>query len=348
MNKKNLLKKVTSSKIKVYLALIPASLVLVSCTNSDINTAQEFSAASNALQQLNTDVAKDIYNSCIRSNTWLAKGTSGSRQNMRDALKICDKEFRPNSVRTEQAGRILVEYFKAIGALATEDRNAVKTRFEGIGTELQALKGLKPDTIKTGLNITTFLSNLILSDFRRENLKTAVVCTDNDIQIYSTGLSNFIDELYVKELLDEEIDSVMRYSGGYRSPLTNKTNLLLEAGSPEVFTSLQEIQLKRDQTLRTEISKVIDKKNTGSAYVTLIQATATAHADLKRIFNNGKNNLSPELTAKCKEYTNRKINDVTFLKQEISQSELVQVKEVAKAYAKKITPILASIKGQSK
>ncbi len=363
IDKEKLLEKTTFSRIKKFLTLIPASLVLVSCTSSDIKTAKEFGDASNALGQLNTAVADDIYNSCARSSTWFARGTADTRQNMRDALKICDTIFRPNSVQTKVAGGVIVEYVGAIGALATEDRNIVRTRFEEIGTALQGLKvqtgnstfQLEQNTIDTGVNIATFLTNLFLGDFRRKNLKAAIVCTDKDIQAYSAGLANFIDELYVQALLDDEIDSVTRYFGGYRSPLTNKTNLLLDSGSPEVFTSLQDTQLKRGQDLRTEISKVIDKKNVGATYATLIRATAAAHADLKRIFSNGKDELSPELTAKCNEYfaknsSNRismKNPETDSLNQEISQSELKQVRKVAKAYISKVMPLMARIKQQS-
>ncbi|MBN3879182.1 MULTISPECIES: hypothetical protein [unclassified Nostoc] len=364
IEKKKTLEKTTFLKIKIFLTLIPASLVLSSCTSSDIKTAKGFGDASNALEQLNTAVADDIYNSCTRSSTWLALGTSETRQNMRDAIKDCDTMFRPNSVRTKIAGEVIVEYVGAIGSLATEDRNTVKTEFEEIGTALQGLKvktknsppfQFKQNTIDTGVNIATFLTNLFLGNFRRKNLKAAIVCTDKDIQTYSAGLASFIDELYVKALLDDEIDSITRYFGAYRSPLTDKTNLLLNSDSPEVFTSLQDTQLKRDRDMQDEISKVISKKNTGAAYVTLIQTTAAAHADLKRIFNDGKDNLSPELTAKCNKYFARNSSNIITMKtpgtdslnQEISQSELEQIRKVAKAYNSKVMPLLAHIKQQS-
>jgi hypothetical protein len=350
-------------RIKIILTLIPASLVLGSCTSSDIKAAKGFGDTSNALAQLNISVADDIYNSCARSSNWIARGTANTRQNMRDTIKTCDTIFRPNSVQTKIAGGLLVEYVGAIGALATEDRNTVKTRFEEIGTALEGLKvqagnstfQLQKNTIDTGVNIATFLTNLFLSDFRRQNLKSAIVCTDKDIQNYSSGLGIFIDELYVKALLDDEIDSVTRYFGGYRSPLTDKTNMLLDSGSPEVFTSLQETQLKRDQDLRIEISKVVDKKNIGATYVSLIQATAAAHADLKRIFNDGNDGLSTELTAKCNRYFAKnnnsrvsiKTSDTDFLDQEISQSELEQIRKVAKAYTSKVTLLLARAKQHS-
>jgi len=361
--RQKLLEKIVGSSIKIILALIPAPLALSGCTSRDIKTAQAFSEISETLKESNTTVAQDIYDSCSRSSTWLARGTADTRQNMRDALKVCDTIFRPNSVRTEIAGQLLAEYVGAIGDLATEDRQAVRTRFEEVGTALQGLTvqtgdstfQLKQNTIDTGVEIAAFLTNLIQNDFRRRNLKAAIVCTDQDIQSYSADLASFINELYVQALLDDEIDSITRYFGGYRSPLTDATNLLLDSGSPEVFTSLQETQINRDQELRTEISKVIERKNTASAYVTLIQETATAHADLKHIFNNGKDELSPELTTKCNQYfakdsgskVSMKTLETDFLNQEISQSELEQVRKVAIAYTNKVIPLLERLKQKS-
>jgi hypothetical protein len=342
---------------KAMLAIIPVSLLISSCTSSDIKTAKEFGAILNKMRLLNTSVANDIYDSCTRSSAWIARGTPGTRNNMRDALKVCDTEFRPNSVRTEIAGNVLTEYIGAIDALATEDRSTVKTRFEEIGSALGGLKvqsgdstlQLKQNTIDTGVRIATFLTNLILNDVRRKNLKAAIVCTDADIQAYSIDLAIFINELYIKALLDDEIDSVTRYFGGYRSPLTNKTNLLLDTEFPETFTSLQNTQLKRDQDLRSEISKIVEKKNMGGSYVTLIQATATAHSDLKNIFNKGSNELSPKLQVQCKEYFNKKQNRVAvnnpmennFLNQEISKSELEKIRKISREYTIKVKPILS-------
>ena len=351
------MKNTVLARMKVLIALIPISLVVNSCANSDIKTAQKFGEVSDQLGQLNAEVAKDIYESCARSSVWLARGTSGTRQNMRSALQNCDEIFRPNSVNTEIAGNLLIEYVRAIGTLATEDRETVGTRFEDIGKALKEIKietggseaepsvfQLQPDTVETGVRIATFITNFILSDFRRRNLKTAIVCTDPAIQSYSSDLAHFINEFYIKNLLDDEINSVTRYFAGYRSPLTDTTNLLLDSGSPEVFTSLQDTQLNRDQALRAEISKIIDKKNIGATYVTLVQTTAAAHADLKRIFNDGEDEISPELSTRCNEYFNEEASNAEtsrtlerdFMNQQISQSELKQVREVAEAYIEQV------------
>jgi outer membrane murein-binding lipoprotein Lpp len=360
------LKQSIASCIRILSVLIPTALILTSCSNSDLRAAQKFSELSAELEKLNSEVAQDIYDSCARSATWLAQGSAaGTRQNLRDGLKDCDTLFRPNAVRLEMAGQLLVGYVGAVGQLATEDREAVRTAFSEIGDALKELNvpaatssfrlngsdqsfQFNQRTIETGVEIATFITNLLQNDFRRRNLRAAIVCTDQDIQSYATDLSRFIDELYVQALLDDEIDSVTRYFGSYRSPLTDTTNRLLDSGFPEVFTTLQETQRRRDRELREEVSKVVDRKRAASNYVMLIRETATAHADLKRIFNNGKDEVSPEMTAKCNKYFGKasegkadmKELEREFPNRELSPSELAQVKQVGVTYIEKVSSLL--------
>ncbi len=246
-------------------------MVLSSCSNnSDIKSAAKFAESSNILKRMNTEVADDIYNSCSRKSIWQARDTISF--NVKDSVKLCDTDYRPNSERAKIAGRLLIDYIAAIGALATEDSNAVKMQFEEIGAALKTVKvqttdtstvKISDNTIDTGIRIANFLTNLFLSDFRRENLKVAIVCTDKDIQSYSTDLAEFVEKNYVKSQLDEEIDQAIAYSTGYKSLLNDKTDLLLNSGTPEVFVLLQNTQLGRDKLLQSELEKIISKKNMG-------------------------------------------------------------------------------------
>lgn len=78
--------------------LFPVVLILDGCANGDIKTANKFGEVSNTFGQLNTTVADDIYNSCSRSSTWIARDTTVARQNIRDVIKTYDAVFRSNSV----------------------------------------------------------------------------------------------------------------------------------------------------------------------------------------------------------------------------------------------------------
>lgn len=346
--------KIVSFSTKLFLILISTSLALSSCTNRDFKTAQALSGKAEKLEELNEEVSLDIYDSCVRSNNWLNRDTSQTGQNIRDGLKQCDQIYRPNSDRARIVGQLLVGYVGAIGELTTGREEEVKTKFESIGESLGNLKvetgnstlQFTGDTIDAGVNIATFLTNLLLTDFRRRNIKLAVVCTDPDIQSYSMGFTSFIDEIYMQGQLDDEIDSITRY---YLQ--TNLlTDVITQPLSPESAPELQNAQDRRNAELRDELSKVTDRKNTASTYINLIQETAATHAALKRIFNNGKDEISPEQTAKCNQYfaqsetkTNMKTVETDFPNQEISQSELEQARKEVDAYIERVTPLLESL-----
>ncbi|MBW4515041.1 MAG: hypothetical protein KME11_07440 [Timaviella obliquedivisa GSE-PSE-MK23-08B] len=346
--------KIVSSSIKLFLILISTSLALSSCTNRDFKIAQALSEEAERLNELNENVSLDIYNSCVRSNNWLNRDTSQTGQNIRDGLEQCDQIYRSNSDRARIVGQLLVGYVEAIGELTVGREEEVQAKFESIGASLKELRvetgnstlQFTDDTINTGVNIATFLTNLLLTDFRRRNIKVAVVCTDPDIQSYSMGFTSFIDEIYMQGQLDDEIDSITRYY--------LQTNLLSDVItqplSPESAPELQNTQDRRNAELRDELLKVTDRKNTASTYINLIQATAATHANLKRIFNDGKDEISPEQTAKCNRYfaqdetkTNMKAVETDFPNQEMSQFELEQARKEVDAYIERVTPLLESL-----
>jgi hypothetical protein len=351
-------RKTLFSGIKLLLILIPASLALNSCTSRDLKAAQALGNLAENLELLNESVSLDIYDSCVRSVTWLNRDTSVTGQNVREGLQNCDTLYRPNSDRTRLGGDLLVGYVSAIGQLAedTDQKETVRTRFETIGEALSNLQISAGDnttvqffpanTIDTGVNIATFLTNLLLGDFRRSRIKLAVVCTDADIQSYSADFINFIDELYTQEQLNDEIDSITRFY--------LQTNLLgdvvtqpLQADS---VAEIQNTQDRRNAELRAELLKVNDRKNAASAYVNAIRETAATHAKLKRIFNDDKDELSPEQTARCERYFSSDAPNVSLktmtddpIESEISPSELTQIRTVIDDYINRVQPLLDGI-----
>ena len=186
---------------KFLLALIPLSFFLGSCQSKDLEAAKSFVELSNELADSNKIISNDIYLSCTRAANWEALGTMTSRENRRKQLDVCRRYFLPNSQKTETAGSVLVNYVAALGNLATEKENGFKPKLDEISNALGELDvngiTINGKTRDAGVKITDFIANLLVRDFRRDNLKLAIVCTDKDIQEYSASLSSFIDSSYV-------------------------------------------------------------------------------------------------------------------------------------------------------
>ena len=196
--------------------------------------------------------------------------------------------------------------------------------------------GLEPNAVNAGVRVANFISNVIVLDFQRKNLKSAIVCTSESIQDYSENLAEFIDEYYVNDTLNQEIDKL---------------------------SEVRSFEAAQDKAFKQEIRDVIDLKTEGANYVSTIRSTAKFHNRLKLIFNNGEDKLSAEQQIECNKYfepANNKthsLNDQeeekysvpsSFLDQKISSYELNQVNIAVKDYIKEVTPLLSRVKEKSK
>ncbi|MBH8577983.1 hypothetical protein I8752_34550 [Nostocaceae cyanobacterium CENA369] len=341
---------------KVILALIPIYFLLGSCKNDDLEAAKSFATLSESLAIANKQISADIYASCTRSASWEALGTAASRKNMQDQLDVCDKQYRQNSENTEIAGSVLVNYVAAVGNLATKNENGFTPKIEQISETLGNIdingQKINENARKAGFQIVDFITNFLVNDFRRRNLKLAIVCTDPAIQEYSTNLSNFIDSSYTDYSLNREIKQINEHFGFYVGQVNRRlTELSGSNDNPQDFNTLQERQTLLEEQERAEINKVIERKKEGAAYVATIRSTADFHSELKQIFNGNRKEISPKQFQVCKKYrsepesqnvqnTDRQ-ND--SWNQKITSLELKQAKKATKKYIDKVTPLLQEI-----
>ncbi len=347
-------------RYQILLTLIPISLAIASCRNEDLKLANSFGALSQDIDKANKQISADIYASCTRAATWKALGTSSSRETMEQRLAICDRLYRQNSEKTQIAGNVLVNYVQAVGNLATKKKKGFISEINEISDALGDLEinGIKinNDARTAGVKIADFITNLLLRDFRRRNLKLAIVCTDKDIQAYSTDLSRFIDSSYVDFLLNQEITQINEYFSVYIADIYPLLNQLTETSNVkdniQDFSILQTRQAELELQARSEINKVIERKKQGSAYIAIIRKTADFHSQLKTIFNNNQNQLSSKQIKKCNKYRSQNENQTVqsnsqedeLWNEEINALELKKVKTATKEYIEDVTPLLKEIK----
>ncbi|KST69009.1 hypothetical protein [Mastigocoleus testarum] len=342
---------------QILLILIPISFIISSCRNEDLKMARSFSTLSKELRSANETISADIYVSCTRSATWEAVITAASRQNMREQLIICDRLYRPNSQNTKIAGSVLVKYVAAIGDLASNNSNSFTPQLANLSEALANLdingNKISDNAREAGFQIADFITNLIFKDFRRRNLKLAVICTDQDIQKYSTNLSSFIDSSYVNYSLNREIAQIHEHFGFYIGDVNKRLRKISDReNNLQNLKILQEQQTLLEEKERAEINKVIERKKKGSAYVAAIRFTADFHHKLKYIFNKNQEELSSKQIQKCNKYRSRNQKKISLQKTnqedeswdlEISNSELKQVKKATNEYIDKITPLFEEI-----
>ncbi|RCJ32400.1 hypothetical protein A6769_28130 [Nostoc punctiforme NIES-2108] len=341
---------------KVILALIPIYFLFGSCKNDDLEAAKSFATLSEDLAIANKQISADIYASCARTASWEPLGTLDSRENMQKLLDVCDKSYRQNSENTEIAGSVLVNYVAAVGNLATTNENGFTPKLNQISETLGNLdingQKINENARQAGFQIVDFITNFLVNDFRRRNLKLAIVCTDPAIQEYSANLSNFINSSYTDYLLNQEIKQINEHFGFYINQVNQRLmGLSGSKNNPQDFNTLQERQTLLEEQYRAEINKVLERKKEGAAYVATIRSTADFHSELKQIFNGNRKEISPKQIQACNKYrSNKESQNVQNTdrqndswNQEITSSELKQAKKATKEYIDKVTPLLQKI-----
>jgi len=343
--------KVVFSKSKFSVALLLTSLTVGSCKADDLELARSFGDVSKNLGTLNQEISSDIYASCARAITWESRGTQRSRENMQAQLMVCDDSFSVVAQNNKIAGDILVDYVNSIVSIATEDDKGFDAQFGEISKALEGLDingiTINQNARNAGIQLANFIATILFRDFRRNALKAAIVCTDSDIQEYSHGLADFINESYVDFLLNREIEQLNEHYSFYLTDINVRLNKLSTNENLQDFNALQQRQIDLITQEREEVGKIIERKNKGLDYISVIRATANFHGELKQVFNDGQASLSPEQSRQCEEYHTENIalsstsadETESLWDQEISLSELEQIKMIVKEYVNEVTPI---------
>jgi hypothetical protein len=345
-----------SLKCMLILTITPLSFVLGSCNSNVLDSAKKFSKYTEDLRSANDKISTEIYTSCARAAQWESLEDSDSRVAFQKQLAVCDKSFRQASQNTNIAGAVLVNYYTAIANLATENNASYTAQFEAISDALGKLNvngiTLNENARSAGVKIADLITKILVRNYRKNQIKTAIVCTDSDIQKYSKSLGDFIDASYVDFLLNKEITQINEYHSFYVSDVgRRRRELSVPTGNPQDFITVQTRQTTLEATERSEIGKVIDRKNDGAAYVAIIRETASYHGQLKKIFNGNKDELSEKQVKKCDEYRSKAKPLVSYtienkdqpVNEKITISELKQVEELTSDYIKKVRPLLAEV-----
>lgn len=330
-----------SKKLNIVVSFIlftSMPLILSSCRSKKLEAAQEFGSLAQNLNASNQKISKDIYGSCARSATWESLGGLESSDRSKDQLDACNESFLPNSMRAENASQVLIDYGLAIGSLAT-DSGDFNTQFSAISDALGNLSvngiTINENVRNAGVGIANFITNLLVRGIRQKNLKLAIICTDSDIQEYSTGLSKFYQDSYVDFLLDKEVEQINEYYGFYVTQVNKKLSNLADTNNDRYadFELIQKRQTTLEAEQREKIAEVAERKEDGAAYVSLINSTASFHGKLKRIFNDNKSEIPLKLEKKCEEY--RTSNEELVVYENLEEKrkfETITIPEMAKAY----------------
>lgn len=337
-----------SSKFRkriLFLSLIPSYLFLFGCNRNDLDAAEKFGLTSPSFQDATNKLSSDIYNSCIRKTEFFPLDDDKSRTLQQQEIDDCENLNKPTAQKAQTASQIISDYMTSIGELASTNVVSFDKSLKDIEDALTNLKipidnsknsiQLNPSDVKTGINIVSLLLNWSKQIYQRQQLKTAIICTDEPFQEYSSALVKIFQDGYINGILKLEKNQVRNYYLDYITELSTQNGNIKD---------LVEIQ----QKYIADINSVSNKEDAGRSYISVIQKTASAHKQLKAIFSKGNTSTSSdEVKAKCKKYlTLQSKKEVVSKSLEDSQLSLEERKSVAKVasqYAQEVKPLLQKI-----
>ena len=343
-------------------------LLLTSC-GKNIPSVEQLEQMTGKLKNGGTNIAADIYDSCIRRTKHIAfvvaPNSAGSFNRRRKEEQTCENSNDRTSAkiiskRTAVANAIVSDYIGAVVSLALgkNSKNKKISFDDSLGSLRESLKKiqipdkqgnlvslLKDEEVNAGIGIIKFLTENLTKDYRRRKLKQVILCTDKYIQTYigvskpnQTGLIGITQE-YIDGILRQEENQVRRYYIDYIGLL----------GTPQETYQKNNVLdfIKLEKHYDRSMDEIRSKRKSAEAYIKTLQSIAKMHAKLKEEFaSKKKNKLSgPRLEKYCQNAFKSE-SEKTADKSEAdiyTIEELRRAENIVSEYTKVLQPLLNQV-----
>lgn len=337
-------------KLLTYVVGGVLSCTALGCGSSlSLQEAQKFGAMASRFEENTNKLADDIYNSCVRRTRYYQLDTSDGNDARNRALTDCEELNKPASDKARDANKIVVDYIKAIGGLASDEVIAFDDELDKLTESLNnfsipiprdsqraagedTTRPLSSDEFNSGLSIARFIFRWATNDFREGTLREAITCTEQPFQIYTSGLEATFRQGYIEGILEQELFRVNSYYDAYAALLraANGTDIEFRQLEGESFSAVE---------------TVLQRRNAAFSYISIIDDTAEAHSKLAKLFLDG---AAPPTESSCATYFNISNSDSISIGSEeqisrgftLTNEELVKVREIMIEYQEKVEPSL--------
>ena len=285
--------------IKKYLLILmaPTTLLFNGCgTPLEIQAVQKYAEFQTQSAELFPKIADDVYKSCIRQLDYI----NLNRQTIdkdRDAREAICNNSETGSVALKKAytqtHNVIHEYLVALGALAADELTNFDAEINAVGESIQRLPGLgedqKKDAISAGTGLARLLFKAFTNDYRRGELKEAIVTADPSLTTLVVALDTSIKNHFINGLLETERGSLDSYYKLLINPIFNQ-----EEGQDVAIRQYVTEELRSNWSEKQEIIR--EKQDLASDYLTLLKGIACDHSSLKNLFLDKGNESGERVT----------------------------------------------------
>jgi hypothetical protein len=254
---------------KICITISFISLILNGCTPAIFKKIQTFSRVATEIDKHSSAIANDIYESCLRAQVQYNNDRFFDYVENREAKEEECEQDKQIRNRVGEAYSVLTGYMMSLGNLAGKDSTAMNNNLEDIGGSLKSLN-LNSQRVDAGIAIAQLLSDIWTRQFKRDNLKKAIVCTNQPIQDYIKGLIEITEEYYINGVLPVEAEKIKGY-------YTKFGPLPPQGIQPPTFFELE-------QSYNEAMNAVKRRRDAAHAFIKTLQETAQSHEKLKDEF----------------------------------------------------------------
>lgn len=254
----------------------------------------------------------------------------------------CDR-FKPVAKSTIQANLLAVNYLESLGQLAGDQRVSLNQNLTDLGSAITNLNSIfekakisvqiNSDYVKAGENIVGFLlDNFVVKPIQRKNLKSVIVCQDENFQQYIL-LLNEGNQLYRDTWLESEKVGLYRYfeERFQQAPTRYRNNM------PEFANEIQTITQQYTQ----EKAQLNGRKEQAETYIALLSLTAQNHHELAVIFGNNMDKKA--IQSFCPQNSTATTAEIYQNLEPPSQEQLEEAQKVLDNYLKEAKPLVAKL-----
>lgn len=285
---------------KLTRVMILLSCILLTTGCGKLKQAEELGRLSEALSDSFSSMSDDIYLSCLRKSRYKSGRFPDIIEVREKNDNECEEKFRPVADKVKDVNFVLISYMGAIGTLATNRPGFFRPNIDRLQASLSSVNdqlptvgitSVNPNAITSGFNVLNVLADIFTYKFRYSNTKTAVVCTDKDIQEYIPYLKNIVEQGYIP-LIESERQIVNTYYTDLTPPPNSASNL-----------SDRESSFNLSEGYNNTIDQIIKRKRAAISYAQILETTADTHTAVANEFLGNTPRNSEKIVNKCLKFS---------------------------------------------
>lgn len=248
---------------------------------AEVTATRQFVKMQDQALEIFPKISSDIFDSCMRQASYQLLNTPPKRtdDDRSIAVKVCEIEGTQARNAVNNTHAFIIGYFASLGNLAKGEAADYKPQVNDISKALQTIPGLnteeKKKAIDAGTRIATFLAEVFAAGYQRQQLKEAIISSDEPLQVLVRSLSKSVDDYYLNVVLTAERNQLDNF---YSKPIG------LVLAQPRTTSVDQYVIYSLNSTWQDKQAITRTKASVARSYLGLLGSISCEHSKLKDMF----------------------------------------------------------------